>query len=87
MKRGDLIEAVLFLPAMAALAALVFVAFAAIIYLGWGVVYGWYWLLRGVLHLPRVVAQGLTVVLSAFTVYALFYYGGRLRLPTWRRPR
>ncbi|WP_223621198.1 hypothetical protein [Lysobacter sp. ESA13C] len=83
--KREIFEAIVFLPAMAALAALAFVAFAAIIYFGWGVVYGWHWLLRGVLHLPRIVAQALTVILSAFTVYGTFYYAGRINWPSWRR--
>jgi hypothetical protein len=85
--KREIFEAIVFLPAMAALAAIAFVVFGGIMVFGWAVVDGWHYVLRGVLHLPRIPAQALTVILSALTVYGTFYYAGRIKWPSWRRPK
>jgi hypothetical protein len=82
VKRREIIEAVLFLPAMALLAGAVFGVMWLIIQAGNAAVYGWHDLLRG-LGLPFPAALAFAVMLAAVTVYAFFYWAGKRR----QRPR
>lgn len=65
--KREIVEAVLFLPAMALLAGAVFGAFWLIIKFGNAVLHGWYWLL-GQVGIPHPAALALGVLLSAATV-------------------
>lgn len=66
-KRREIVEGILFLPAMAALAVVVFAVFWLIGKFGNAVMYGWFWLLAG-LGIPRPAALALGVILTAATV-------------------
>lgn len=65
--RRQVIEAILFLPAMALLAGAVFGVFWLIIKFGNAVLHGWYWLL-GQVGIPHSAALALGVLLTAATV-------------------
>lgn len=79
MTRKQLIEGVLFLPAMAVLAAVVWLAGVALIKGGAWLLRGWFWLLTEALPLPRSAALALAVVFAAVSVYALLHLAGRRR--------
>lgn len=69
--RGDIVEAILFLPAMALLAAVIGGGLYAIYLLGWYAAHGWYWLLWQQLGLWKPLALTLTTFATALTVYAV----------------
>lgn len=72
-KRRNLIEAVLFLPAMAALAVAVFGGMYLVIKAGGWLLRGWFGVLVNGLGLPRSIALSLAVMLAALCVYGAFY--------------
>lgn len=74
-KPSPIAEAALFLLAMVALAAGVFVAFYVVIRFGGLAVNGWFALLSNGLGLPRPAALAFTVIASALTVYGVFWMG------------
>lgn len=70
---------------MLLLAAVVFGAFALVIFGGNYAVYLWYDVLRHGLGLPHPIALALTVMASALTVYGVFWW--LAERPNRRRPR
>lgn len=82
--RREIVEAILFLPAMALLAALLFAAFAAVIFAGEWLLSFWMWLFAGVLPLPRSMAMALSVLATVAVVTAAgtwLFNGSRRRKP------
>lgn len=69
-KRQDIIEAVLFLPAMALLAVALFCVFWLVMKAGHLALLTWAWLLSAT-GLPRPAALALAVIAAAVTVYAV----------------
>ena len=69
--RREIIEAALFLPLMALIAAVIFGGMYAIIVFGGTALRGFYGLLHITLHLPHPVALALAVILAALTVYTV----------------
>lgn len=75
----DTRDALLFFPAMLALAAAVFLAFWLVITFGNAVLHGWYRLLAGI-GIPKPAALAAGVLLSAMTVFlCLRWLGRRIR--------
>jgi len=67
--RREIVEAILFLPAMVVLAAVIFCGMYAIIKYGGFVLTSIYGALHYGLHLPHSAALALAVILTALTVY------------------
>jgi len=79
MKRSTL-DAILFLPAMAGVALVLFLAFWLIVKGGNAAIYAWHALFRA-LGLPFPAAMALTVIAAALSVYGAFYWLSRRRSP------
>lgn len=81
MTRRQIIEAIVFLPAMVVLAAATFVGFYGLILVGNWLVGFYYDLLRNVLALPHALAATLTVfaVPLTFLSVARLIHGARRR--------
>lgn len=77
--RRNVMEGILFLPAMALMALGVFAVFAAIIAAGWYAFLGWMWLWTLIIPLPRPVGGALSVLCTALTIYGTLHLVGRPR--------
>ena len=86
MKPREIVETILFLPAMAILAGVVFAACWLVIRAGNAAVHAWFAALRGV-GLPSSAALALATILAAVTVYGALYWLGRQRLNRRLRSR
>lgn len=80
----EIIEAVLFLPAMALLAGVIFGGMYAVILFGNWALFGWFDFMVYDLHLPRPLAFALSIFATALTVYGAVQAIGRIE---WRRLR
>lgn len=79
MTRRQLTEALLFLPAMALLAAAVYAVGWVVIKVGGFLLHAWFVLLADTFALPRPAALALSVMLAAVSVYGLVNLSGRRR--------
>lgn len=76
--RREIIEAILFLPAMAVLAGLIFAVFFGIIWLAGTVAKGSFHALFD-LGIPRPIAIAASVIVTALLIYRIFGYHRRTR--------
>lgn len=74
--RREIIEAILFLPAITALAGLIFVVFFGIIWLAGAVAKGSFHTLFD-LGIPRPIAIAVSVIVTSLLVYRIFGYHRR----------
>ena len=81
----DIVEAVLFLPAMALLAGLTFVAFYLVYLIGNWLAWHWFLLFRVVIGLPKPLAILGSLIGTIFCVYGAWWTLFERRVPFRKR--